>query len=108
VFGYLGDDSSPHLAEVMGLASFPLFDEIKHLLLNYERKYNIMIERVVLSGGGALQKGIKDILSEFLKKEVILLDPFSSVVLPENLKEVLLENDDKYAVASGLALRDYI
>ena len=108
VFGYLGDDSSPHLAEVMGLASFPLFEEIKHLLLNYERKYNIMIERVVLSGGGALQKGIKDILSEFLKKEVILLDPFSSVVLPENLKEVLLENDDKYAVASGLALRDYI
>ena len=33
VFGYLGDDSSPHLAEVMGLASFPLFDEIKHLYL---------------------------------------------------------------------------
>ncbi|MEA4910481.1 Cell division protein FtsA [bioreactor metagenome] len=108
VFGYLGDASSPHLAEVMGLASFPLFDEIKYLLLNYERKYNIIIERVVLSGGGALQKGIKDILSEFLKKEVILLDPFSSIVLPENLKEVLLENDDKYAVASGLALRDYI
>lgn len=108
VFGYLGDDSSPHLAEVMGLASFPLFDEIRHLLLNYERKYNIIIERVVLSGGGALQKGIKDILSEFLKKDVILLDPFSAVVLPENLKEVLLEEDDKYAVAAGLALRDYI
>ncbi len=107
VFGYLGDESSPHLAEVMGLASFPLFDEIKHLLLGYERKYNIIIEKVVLTGGGALQKGIKDILSEFLNKEVVLLDLFSNLSMPENLRESVDENNEKYAIATGLAIKNY-
>lgn len=107
VFGYLGDDSSPHLAEVMVLASFPLFDEIKHLLLGHERKYNIIIEKVVLTGGGALQKGIKDILSEFLNKEVVLLDIFSNLSMPENLRNIIDESNEKYAVATGLALKNY-
>jgi Tfp pilus assembly PilM family ATPase len=107
IFGYLGDDSSPHLGEVMGLASYPLFDEIKHLLLSYERKYNINIEKVVLSGGGALQKGIRDILSEFLKREVILINSFSGIVLPDKLKDILKDGNEKYAVASGLALKNY-
>lgn len=107
VFGYLGDDSSPHLAEVMGLASFPLFDEIKHLLLNYERKYNIIIEKVILTGGGALQKGIKDILSEFLNKEVVLLDIFSHLIMPENLRSIIDESNEKYAVSAGLAIKNY-
>lgn len=107
IFGYLGDDSSPHLGEVMGLASYPLFDEIKHLLLNHERKYNINIEKVVLSGGGALQKGIKDILSEFLKKEVVMLDSFFSLVMSDKIKESLQSSNEKYAVATGLALKNY-
>lgn len=107
IFGYLGDDSSPYLGEVMGLASYPLFDEIKHLLLSYERKYNINIEKVVLSGGGALQKGIRDILSEFLKREVILINSFSGIVLPDKLKDILKDGNEKYAVASGLALKNY-
>lgn len=107
IFGFLGDDSSPHLAEVMGLASYPLFDEIKHLLLNHERKYNINIEKVILSGGGALQKGIKDILSEFLKREVVMLDSFTNLVLSEKLKESLQGSNEKYAVAAGLALKNY-
>ncbi|MEN9338628.1 MAG: hypothetical protein RI945_353 [Candidatus Parcubacteria bacterium] len=107
IFGYLGDDSSPHLAEVMGLASYPLFDEIKHLLLGHERKYNINIEKVVLSGGGALEKGIKEILSEFLKREVILIDSFSGLVMPDKLKDTLKDSNEKYAIASGLAVKNY-
>ncbi len=107
VFGYLGDDSSPHLAEVMGLASFPLFDEIKHLLFGYERKYNMIIEKVVITGGGSLQKGIKDILSEFLNREVVLLDIFSKLSIPENLRNPLDNLNEKYAVVTGLALKNY-
>lgn len=106
IFGYLGDSSSPHLAEIMALASYPLFDEVKHLLLQHERKYNINIEKVVLSGGGGLQKGLKKLLSEFLEREVILIDSFSDFVLPENLKEALKDEDGKYAVASGLAMKN--
>lgn len=106
IFGYLGDDSSPHLAEIMGLASYPLFDDVKHLLLQHERKYNINIEKVVLSGGGGLQKGLKKLLSEFLEREVILIDSFSDFALPDNLREALKDEDGKYAIASGLAMKN--
>lgn len=107
VFGYLGDDSSPHLAEVMALASFPLFDEIKSHLLRYERNYSIIISKVIVSGGGALPKGLIKILSEFLEKEAILLDVFKELVLPTNLKEALKDDNQKYAIATGLALKNY-
>lgn len=107
VFGYLGDDSSPHLAEIMGLASYPLFDEVKHLLLQHERKYNINIDKVVLSGGGALQKGLKKLLSEFLGKEVVLIDSFADFVLSPNIKEALEDEGEKYAIASGLAMKNF-
>ena len=106
IFGYKGDDSSPHLGEVMTLASYPLFDEVKHLLLQHERKYNINIDKVVLSGGGTLQKGIKNLISEFLERDIILADPFSSFILPENLKSSLKEEDRKYTVVAGLAMRN--
>jgi len=106
IFGYLGDPSSPHLAEIMALASYPLFDDVKHLLLQHERKYNINIEKVVLSGGGGLQKGLKKLLSEFLEREVILIDSFSDFVLPDNLKEALKDEDGKYGIASGLAMKN--
>ena len=90
----------------MALASYPLFDEVKHLLLQHERKYNINIEKVVLSGGGSLQKGLKKLLSEFLEREIILIDSFSDFVLPSNLKEVLKDEDGKYGIASGLAMKN--
>lgn len=107
VFGYFGDDSSPHLAEVMGLASFPLFDEIKSLLLRYERKYSIIIEKVVLTGGGALSKDIQKVLSQFLEKEIVILDVFQGLSLPANLKEMLKDENQDYAVSAGLALKNY-
>ena len=106
IFGYLGDSSSPHLGEIMTLASYPLFDDVKHLLLQHERKYNINIGKVVLSGGGSLQKGFKKLLSEFLEREVILIDSFSDFVLPNNLREALKDEDGKYAIASGLAMKN--
>jgi Tfp pilus assembly PilM family ATPase len=106
IFGYLGDNSSPHLAEIMTLASYPLFDDIKHLLLQHERKYNVNIEKVVLSGGGGLQKGVKKLLSEFLDKEVILVDAFADFVLPSNMREALSSEDGKYTIAAGLAMKN--
>ncbi|MEI6352847.1 MAG: pilus assembly protein PilM [Candidatus Nomurabacteria bacterium] len=106
IFGYLGDSSSPHLEEVMGLASYPLFDEIKHLLFQHERKYNININKIVLSGGGALQKGVQKLLGEFLEREILLADPFSDFILPNNLRDVLKKEDEKYTIAAGLAMKN--
>jgi len=108
LFGYLGDDSSPHLAEVMGLASYPLFDEISHLSLKYERQYNVNIDKIILSGGGSLATGVKEFASEFLKKEIILADPLQDLILPENFKTVATMIDQKYTVAAGLAMKNIL
>jgi len=108
LFGYFGDDSSPHLREVMGLASYPLFDEISHLSLKYERQYNINIDKIILSGGGSLTLGIQDVASEFLKKEIILADPLKDLILPENVKLVANTMAQKYTVAAGLAIKNIL
>jgi len=108
LFGYLGDESSPHLSEVMGLSSYPLFDELSHLSLKYERQYNVNINKIILSGGGSLIPGVKDFAGEFLKKEILLAEPFKNLVLPENFKKIAIDIEQKYTVATGLALKNII
>ena len=105
IFGYFGDDSSPYLKEVMNLSSFPLLDEVKHLLFQQERLYNISIDKIYLSGGGSLTKGIKEEFSNFLEKEISFLDSFSEIDLQEKVKEYIKDENQKYALVTGLTLK---
>ena len=108
LFGYFGDASSPFLSEVIELSSYPLFDEISHLSLKYERMYNININKIFLAGGGSLVKGIKEFALDFLKKEIFIADSFKDLTLPENFKKAALNLDQEYAIATGLALKNIL
>lgn len=66
------------------------------------------LEKILISGGGANLKGLKDFLSVQLKLPVSLANPWINI-LPEPLKEVPdlpFEESLKYTTALGLALRD--
>ena len=52
--------------------------------------------------------GVKDFASEFLKKEILLAEPFKNLVLPENFKKIAIDIEQKYTVATGLALKNII
>jgi Tfp pilus assembly PilM family ATPase len=104
-FGYMGDDSNPFIKEVMQLSSYPLFGEVARLLLMYERKYNQVIEGIIVGGGGARTPGILDALHESVQTASRTATPFDQVEVPAFLKEMITKIGPSYAVATGLALK---
>jgi type IV pilus assembly protein PilM len=82
-----------------------IFSEANNVLLGYEKKYGRTITKVILSGGGALMKGLEQACMSNFRAEVELGNPFSKVGAPEFLSKVLAATGPEFAVAIGLALR---
>ena len=82
-----------------------IFSEAGRVLLNYQKKNGKNIGTVVLTGGGAIMKGVAHLASQHLGTNVRLGDPFSKVSAPAFLEHVLRESGAEFAVAVGLALR---
>jgi len=58
-----------------------------------------------LVGGGSALTGIKDVAQKSFQIEVISGDPFSKVVTPAFLEDILRKTGPQFTVAVGLALR---
>jgi type IV pilus assembly protein PilM len=82
-----------------------IFADARRVLLGFQRKYNKVITKVVLTGGGATLKGLKDFAREQLEIEVEIAHPFAHVQAPAFLEQVLKDAGPDFAVALGLALR---
>ena len=79
--------------------------EAANVVLNYEKKYNKSIGRVVMCGGGVLLKGISEKAKEKFATEIVMGNPFERIEAPAFLEKVLAESGPEFAVAAGLALR---
>ena len=93
------------VAEISSTVLEYVFSEANRILLNYERKYNKTVSKVILIGGGVLLKGFKEAAEKNLEAEGLYGDPFSKVEAPAFLMDVLKEAGPEFAVAIGLALR---
>ncbi len=82
-----------------------IFSEANRVLLNYQRKYNKVVSRIVLSGGGALLPGFIDAARERFDTEVVRSDPFSKINTPAYLSDMLLEAGPEFSAAVGVTLR---
>jgi type IV pilus assembly protein PilM len=82
-----------------------LFTEANRIILAYEKKYNKNVSKVLLVGGGSSLKGIEALAQKNFQTEVYGGDPFSKVVTPAFLDEILKQTGPQFAVALGLALR---
>jgi len=97
--------SEKNVSDVAKLSVGYIFDESNRVLLNYQRKYNKTISKVILTGGGVLLKGFLQDAKEHLETDVVFGDPFAKVEAPAFLEPVLKEAGPEFAVAIGLALR---
>ncbi len=94
--------------DAMGVMSTTInytFSEINRVLLNYQKKYNKGISKVILTGGGAVLKGFLEVAKQELQADVVLADPFSKVEAPAFLDKVLKQSGPEFVVSVGLALR---
>ena len=74
--------------------------------MNYQHAKRVSINKVVLSGGGVLLKGLPDVASKSFEATVVLGEAFDKLEAPAALAPLLKESGPEFAVAIGLALRN--
>ncbi|MFA6397739.1 MAG: pilus assembly protein PilM, partial [Candidatus Paceibacterota bacterium] len=104
-FGLLGDPKDKNILDIIKLSADYIFSETNSIVLNYEKKYNKTIGKVILTGGGSLLKGFIERATDNFKCDVVYGDPFAKTETPEFLNEVLKNAGPEFSVAVGLALR---
>jgi type IV pilus assembly protein PilM len=82
-----------------------IFSEVTRVMVNYQKKYNRSVDKVILIGGGASLKGVKEIAQQHVYAPIVFGDPFERVEAPAFLAPVLSEVGPSFAVAIGVALR---
>lgn len=81
-----GDEKLP---EMIVKAIEPITNGLKYILEVFGSKENRRVEKIILTGGGALLPGLTDYLSERFNMNVIVGDPWFRVAYPFELKPIL-------------------
>lgn len=106
-FGLIGDPSDAAVAEITRLATDRIFAEADRILAQYQREKRVAVGKVILSGGGSLMKGMRDLAEKSFETTVVFGDPFGKVEAPAVLEPLLKEAGPEFAVAVGLVLRKF-
>ncbi|MEI8062241.1 MAG: type IV pilus assembly protein PilM [bacterium] len=104
----LGSGQIPNEKNIYDAISLTLdyiFSEANSTVLNYQRKYNKVISKVILTGGGSNMKGVFEMAKANFQTEVVNGMPFSKVETPAFMDEVLKSIGMEFSVAIGVALR---
>src|SRR6185436_2441914 len=93
------------LTKSLELSLAPLLSELSRTIVAYEQRMNQSLGSVVLTGGGATLKGLKELAQQKIQNEIRLADPFGKTQAPAFLEKILKEAGPEFSVAVGLALR---
>ncbi len=87
----------------------PILSELTYstnLFLGQKANENKRLDKIILTGGGALLPQLSEHLSKAASLRVYVGDPWARVVYPEALRPVLNQIGPRFAAAVGLAMRD--
>ncbi len=105
VYGLKGGPEFKELTEIITVNLDYIFYEANATLLNYQKKYNKNISKIILTGGGVLLKGLVDLAKISFQTEIVYANPFAKLETPAFLTEQLNTAGPEFAVAIGIALR---
>lgn len=94
-----------HVSHASVLTMERVFSDMRRVLLGFQRKYNKVITKVIITGGGGLLKGVNEFARQQLELEIELAHPYAHVQTPAFLEDVLRRIGPSFAVSTGLALR---
>ncbi len=104
--GIVGSDSlSTNISSISSVTVDYILSETSRLLMNYYKKTGKKVAKIILTGGGAMLKGLKEKSQTVFEVQVEIADPFSRVEYPAFLSEVLKTAGPEFSVAIGLAIR---
>jgi len=104
-FGKNTTEQDAQIKEIADLVISPIFSDINTVMLNYQKKRNKNISKVVLIGGGAMLDGVQQKAEQQLGVKVVVGDPFSKLQAPAFLSDVLKRTGLSFSTAIGLAIR---
>lgn len=104
-YGIVNGSKEKDLTEITSLTLEYIFSESSRVLLNYQKKRNKSVGKVVLTGGGVNLKGLKDYAQKIFQTECVIANPFEKVEFPAFLEDVLKTAGPEFSVAIGIALR---
>ncbi len=104
-YGLEGVGTNKNISDTAKLIIDYIFSETKDIILDYEKRNNKTVSKMILSGGGAMLKGLLPAAKASFNLDVIISDPFSHAETPEFLKDALKTSGPPFSVAVGLALR---
>lgn len=87
----------------------PILSELTYstnLFLGQKANQDKRLDKIILTGGGALLPQLADHLSKAMSLRVYIGDPWARVVYPEALRPVLSQIGSRFGVSVGLAMRD--
>ncbi len=103
--GLKGGPEYKELTEIITVNLDYVFYEANATLLNYQKKYNRDVSKIILTGGGVLLKGFADLAKISFQTEVVYANPFGKLETPAFLAEQFSQAGPEFAVAIGVALR---
>lgn len=87
----------------------PILTELTYstnLFLGQKANQDKRLDKIILTGGGALLPQLADYLAKAMSLRVYIGDPWARVVYPEALRPVLNQIGSRFGVSVGLAMRD--
>ncbi len=103
--GLKGGPEYKELTEIITVNLDYIFYEANATLLNYQKKYQKNISKVILTGGGVLLKGFTDLAKISFQADVTYANPFGKLETPAFLAEEFATAGPEFAVAIGAVLR---
>ena len=104
-FGSAKRENEKQVFETISLSMEYIFYEANRVLLDYERKYNKNVSKVIMTGGGVGYTGLIELAKMNIQTEVVLGNPFAKVEFPAFLDDILRHTGPEFSVAVGVALR---
>ncbi len=101
----LTPEGNSALAQTLTLSLAPLISELSRTISTYEQRMNQPLTAIVMTGGGATLKGLKEFAQTKFQNEIRLADPFNKTQAPAFLEGVLKGTGPEFSVAVGLAMR---
>ncbi len=86
-----------------------LLNEIKYCTNVYQSQESAKgrrVEKIILTGGGALLPNFSEYLSSALNMRAYIGNPWARVIYPEEMRPILDQVGPKFSVAIGLAMRE--
>jgi type IV pilus assembly protein PilM len=104
-FGNNTPDQDRKINELVDLTLAPIFAQTNAAIVNYGRKYNKVVSKMVLVGGGCLLGRFSEKAGEKIGVPVQVAQPFARTQTPAFLQDILKQTGLAFTTAVGLALR---